>query len=215
VVERIVTQRQWKKATEFIFCGCFSYHLKGACHIWKKETKKEQLAAQQNLDEINAKREPKYRARWEADQAAKDLLSLQQGRRRKGRRPEWKFTKKTGKLVRDGKRGGIDWYHYLHKVVVPKLYPFFCRCKDLRPNTLVQKDGAEPHTHGVLHTYYSALGIQQLLWPGNSPDLNPIEPCWMYMKQETTRDGAHLTRAEAERRWLKVWNEMPQEKPQR
>jgi hypothetical protein len=44
-----------EKATEFIFWGCFSFDLKGACHIWKKETKKERLAAQQNLNDINAK----------------------------------------------------------------------------------------------------------------------------------------------------------------
>jgi hypothetical protein len=137
VVERTVTRRQWKKATEYIFWGCFSYDLKGACQIWKKETKKEQLAAQQNLDEINAKWEPKYRTCWEADQAAKDLLSLQQGWQRKGHWPQWKCTKKAGKLVWDGKRGGIYWYRYMHKDVVLKLYPFFCCCKDLRPDTLV------------------------------------------------------------------------------
>jgi hypothetical protein len=34
-----------------------------------------------------------------------------------GKRPEWKFTKKTGKLVREAKKGGIDWYRY-GKIIV-------------------------------------------------------------------------------------------------
>ncbi len=67
--------------------------MKGTCHIWKKETKEEKAAPQQNLDELNALREPECRARWEADQAAKDILSIQQGSLRKDRRPEWHFTK--------------------------------------------------------------------------------------------------------------------------
>jgi len=32
-------------------------------------------------------------------------------------------------------------------------------------------------------------GIQKLLWSGNSPDLNAIEPCWFWMKRETTKKG--------------------------
>jgi hypothetical protein len=60
------------------------------------------------------------------------------------------FYKKTGKLERDAHRGGIDWFRYLHKVIVPKLYPFYYRHKDLWPNTLVQEDEARPHAHRAL-----------------------------------------------------------------
>jgi hypothetical protein len=29
-----------------------------------------------------------------------------------------------------------------------------------------------------------------MLWPPNSPDLNIIEPCWFFIKVETTKKGA-------------------------
>ena len=29
----------------------------------------------------------------------------------------------------------------------------------------------------------------KLLWPANSPDLNAIEPCWFWMKRQTTKRG--------------------------
>jgi transposase len=41
-------------------------------------------------------------------------------------------------------------------------------------------------------------GLIRLLWPGNSPDLNAIEPTWMYMKRETTKNGASTSRKVAE-----------------
>ena len=30
-----------------------------------------------------------------------------------GKKPQWRFTKKNGKFVRDAKAGGIDWYRYV------------------------------------------------------------------------------------------------------
>jgi hypothetical protein len=53
--------------------------------------------------------------------------------------------------------------------------------------------------------------VQRLLWPGNSPDLNAIEPAWFWMKRRTTAQGATTNRAEMERRWYKAWEDLPQE----
>ncbi|CAI0645621.1 unnamed protein product [Colletotrichum noveboracense] len=47
---------------------------------------------------------------------------------------------------------------------------------------------------------------------GNSPDINPIEPCWPWMKRYTTRLGAPKSRAEAIRAWEACWKEL---KPER
>jgi hypothetical protein len=58
--------------------------------------------------------------------------------------------------------------------------------------------------------FYDFFQIQRLLWPGNSPDLNAIEHCWMFLKKETTKDGPPRTREEAARRWLRAWTHLPQ-----
>ena len=54
-----------------------------------------------------------------------------------------------------------------------------------------------------------------MLWPGNSPDLNPIEKAWPWMKRVTTARGCPRTRRQMEQRWKRVWQELPQEQLQK
>ncbi len=98
---------------------------------------------------------------------------------------------------------------------MPKLFPIAERCKETQPDSIVQEDRAGPHEHEIQGVFYDFLGLQRLLWPGNSPDINAIEPCWMYLKRETNKNGAPLTRDEAASRWLRAWNDLPQAMIQR
>jgi len=41
-----------------------------------------------------------------------------------------------------------------------------------------------------------------------------IEPCWYWMKIETSKQGAPTSRKEALYRWRKAWKNLPQEKIQ-
>ncbi|EED15643.1 conserved hypothetical protein [Talaromyces stipitatus ATCC 10500] len=47
-------------------------------------------------------------------------------------------------------------------------------------------------------------------WPGNSPDLNTIEPTWIWLKRRTTVRGAPREKKTAREAWLKAWNDLPQ-----
>ncbi len=208
-VEKSCIRSRWPGYMEFMFWGCFCYDMKGPCHIWDKETDEEKKFADDFLAQMNAQREPECRQAWEAAQVLVDLH--RNGKRRPGRAPQWRFTKATGKLVRVAGKGGIDWFRYLRSVVVPKLLPFIESCEAAGFRPIVQEDRAGPHAHKSQDIFYSALDIQRLIWPGNSPDMNMIEPCWLYMKAQTTKDGPPSTRAEAEERWLNAWNELSQE----
>jgi hypothetical protein len=203
-------RERWKGYSEFMFWGCFTYDHKGPCHCWLPETAQEKKQAEKEIAEWNATLEPVLREEWELNtpMARMDL------RGKKGPKPKWKFDKKHGKLVRDGK-GGIDWYRYQKEILHPKLFPFAKECEKERPSTIVQEDKAPSHNHFYQAHFYSVAEVQRMVWCGNSPDLNAIEPAWPWLKRNTTKKGAPQNRSEAIQRWEKTWKELPQEQIQR
>ena len=63
-------------------------------------------------------------------------------------------------------------------VLETHLLPFYGihRC------SFFQQDSAPCHTSKLVKKWLSDQSISVLEWPGNSPDLNPIENCWHQMK---------------------------------
>lgn len=204
-----VIRRRYKGSCEFMFWGCFSYDFKGPCHIYQKPTTAETKIAVKELEIANRAREQRARAEWELNNA----FSRLQLRPRPGRKPVFNFTPKYGKLVRSSK-GGIDWYRYQKEVLVPKLLPFAQKCKRTRPGTIVMEDNAPAHAHFHQKEIYSLHNVQRLLWPGNSPDLNAIEPTWFWLKRRTTLRGAPGDRKTAVEAWEKAWERLPQHRIQ-
>lgn len=117
-----------------------------------------------------------------------------------GKKLTWRFTRQTSKLSR-GRKGGIDWYRYQKLILLLKLLPFAKECAIDRPNTLIQEDKALAHSHYIQQRVFDAAKVNRLLQCGNSPDLNPIEPAWPYLKRVTTKKGAPKTRQEAYLAW--------------
>lgn len=209
--ENTCIRRRWKGYSEFMFWGCFSWDKKGSCHIWTKETAQERKKADEELVELNKALEPMLKMEWEL---STKMRRMNLRRRPAGKKPQWKFTKKNGKLVREGKAGGIDWYRYWKHILLPKLIPFAKECQKDRPDTLVQEDNAPSHAHRHQNTVYLLYDIVRLLWPGNSPDLNASEPAWFWLKRKTTAQGAPANRRVMERAWYQAWRELPQEQIQ-
>ena len=173
-------RRRWSGYSEFMFWGSFTYDLKGPMHIWKKETSAEKKQADADLAARNKALEPVAKRLWMQKVKADRLKYIQEhnGRVPGGRAPVWEWDARHGKLTRNSK-GGIDWYRYAKYIIIPKLVPFAKRCMLLRPGTIVQEDGAGSHALKHQATLYSTENINRRLWPGNSPDLNMIEPAWI------------------------------------
>ncbi|EEA19298.1 conserved hypothetical protein [Talaromyces marneffei ATCC 18224] len=165
--------------------------------------------AEKELQIINRHREQAAREEWELN----NTFSRLQLRPRGGRKPKFKFTTKNGKLVRKG-TDGIDWYRYQKEILVPKLLPFAQECKRSRPGTIVMEDNAPAHAHFHQKEIYSFHDVQRLLWPGNSPDLNAVEPTWFWLKKRTTLQGAPGDRKTAVEAWQKAWERLPQHRIQ-
>ena len=194
-----------------MFWGCYLYNKKGLCHIWKDETPAEKREADKWIAIQNELLEPLCKAEQEIENGMRRLRII---RNMSGPKPKWKWTKTTGKLVRDSK-GGIDWYRYYKCVLEKKLLPFAQECVIDRLNTIVQEDNASPYAHRYQFRVYNYWQVQRMLWPPNSPDLSAIEPPWMWMKKETTRHGASSSKAQMEHDWENCWEEMEQTRIQK
>ena len=153
---------------EFMFWGCFTYDRKGPFHIWKDETAAETKESKAYIDAMNEVLEPKLKAEWEFETAMRRMGLKNMG----GTKPAWKWDQKHGKIVRNAKKGGIDWYRYQTVILLKLLIPFAKICG---PEALIQEDKAPSHASKHQNQIFLDANVLRLMWCGNSPDLNPIE----------------------------------------
>lgn len=88
------------------------------------------------------------------------------------------------------------------------------------PRTIFQQDNAKIHKAFVTQSWFEHHGIWVEDWPAHSPDLNPIEPVWWWLKVELFRlfpDLINMGRSEDDWRYFKEclrtgWWSIKQEK---
>ena len=60
----------------------------------------------------------------------------------------------------------------------------FLQMFSLHKCQIFMQDGAPCHKSKKVMKWFKDHNITLLEWPGNSPDLNPIENCWNYIKNK-------------------------------
>jgi transposase len=73
---------------------------------------------------------------------------------------------------------------------------------------IFQQDNDPKHTSKVITEYLEQEKIPVLAWPSQSPDLNPIEHIWAYMKKELCGKN-YRSKPDLKIKLLDIWNNIP------
>ena len=112
-------------------------------------------------------------------------------------------------LVKEPGKKGICSIAYLNQVLNPVVFPWFDSLSaKQKEEFLFIEDGAKIHK-GVAKLPRKLRGLRGFDWPPSSPDLNPIEKVWRWMKNEITKLETVPTSIEDMKEVLQeLWNEV-------
>ncbi len=197
-------EKAFSAYTTFMFWGSIALDWKGPCYIYQPEDKKDREASISALAAEDLLRRPIE----QAAHAEKKADCLQKGLKA----PSFRFSPCCR-----SKKGGIDWYRYNRCILRPLLLPAYHRFQtthcSMSTTALLMQDGASCHTSQWQKPLFAEQNIVILDWPGNSPDLNPIEHVWNLIKDRVANRRPFIKgRAELEHAWMDEWDKLDIEK---
>lgn len=107
----------------------------------------------------------------------------------------------TGRLyIVNGMMNAQQYQEVLQTRFVPQMLQWFPD-----GNAVLMHDGAPCHRSRQISQYLEQTGIEVLPWPGNSPDLNPIEGLWKMLKDKVCSSDI-TNRRQLTERLIQTWH---------
>jgi hypothetical protein len=92
------------------------------------------------------------------------------------------FWEKDWETINEGSYSGI-------------IVPLIQEALQEHPELIFQQDNAKGHSSAFTRSVLEAIGVIPIVWPANSPDLNPIETIWNEMKKYIERNHPEVHRS--------------------
>ena len=109
--------------------------------------------------------------------------------------------------------GHLNANRYVDEILHPHVVPVAAAIGD---DFELMDDNARPHRARVVDAFLAHEGIQRMVWPANSPDLNPLEHLWDQLKRAVSaRINANTNLADLAQMLEEEWNAIPQQRATR
>ncbi|GBL93092.1 Trimethylguanosine synthase [Araneus ventricosus] len=103
--------------------------------------------------------------------------------------------------------GTLTGVRYQDEILDPYVHPYAAA---IGSNFILMDDNARPHRAVVVEDYLEGHGLEQMEWPAQSPDLNPIEHLWDYLgRQVAALSPPPRSLDELVQGLLRVWSLLP------
>jgi transposase len=77
-------------------------------------------------------------------------------------------------------------------------------------NCILQDDNAPAHRAAAVQLLKQQLGVRSLRWPSRSPDMNPIEHVWSFLKRAIQRENPPDSLRQLREALHNAWQQLPQ-----
>lgn len=108
----------------------------------------------------------------------------------------------------NGKFNGKKYLEVIQSTMFPSVLSIFGNLH----NFILQEDNCGPHRSVMVKEYLTQIGVTRMFWPAQSPDLNPIENCWGWIKQQLRKRTTYCKNEDELFTLLQqMWNNLSQE----